>query len=157
MQAAKLDPYVRQTVRIMLACGLADCFSILAGLSEGYWALITAVVVTQPAFDDTLIASRNRVLGTLIGAGMGFLVLEATHHGGPLYPLFWAALAPLAVLTAIRQSLRLSCITLIVVVLIPSSGAAFERPLDRVFGILLGTLGAILAAACIRSAGKAAP
>jgi uncharacterized membrane protein YccC len=147
---APIHPRIRQTARIVLACALSDGFAHLAGLREGYWALITAIVVTQPALEDTLVASRNRVLGTLIGAAAGFLVLEAVQHGAPLPPLFWAALLPLAILTAAHQSLRLSCVTLVVVVLIPSTGAPFVRPWDRVFGILLGTLAAILAAELLR-------
>jgi uncharacterized membrane protein YccC len=128
----------------MAACALSWLLAWLCGLKEGYWALITAVVVTQPALDDTLAASRNRVLGTLIGAAAGCLVIEAARHGFSIQALFWCALSPLALLTAVRQNLRLSCITLMVVVLIPASGDPFVRPLDRVYGILLGTLASIV-------------
>jgi uncharacterized membrane protein YccC len=143
-------PRLWQTIRIVAACAIAEIFSSLAGLKEGYWALVTAVVVTQPALDDTLTASKNRILGTLIGAAAGFVVLEAVQHGLPRAPLFWLALLPLAVLTAFQQSLRLSCITLIIVVLVPSSAGLFARPLDRVFGILLGAAASILVAEVIR-------
>jgi uncharacterized membrane protein YccC len=144
-------PIVWQTVRIIAACAIAEAFSALAGLKEGYWALVTAVVVTQPALDDTLTASKNRILGTLVGAAAGFVVLELAQHGLARAPLFWLALLPLAVLTAYQQSLRLSCITLIIVVLVPSSAGLFARPLDRVFGILLGTAASILVAEVIRT------
>jgi len=134
----------------MAACALSTLLASLCGLREGYWALITAVVVTQPSLDDTLAASRNRVLGTLIGAAVGCLVIEAALHGFSTQLLFWCALAPLALLTAVHHNLRLSCITLIVVVLIPSAGDPFVRPLDRVYGILLGTLASIVATAVLR-------
>ncbi len=139
-----------QTLRLIAACALSYAAARLLGLKEEYWALITAVVVTQPALDDTLIASRNRIIGTIIGAAAGFLVLEAAQHGVKTFPLFWCALLPLAVLTAIRQNLRLSCITLIVVVLIPFDGPPFERPLDRVVGILIGTIASVCAAALVQ-------
>jgi uncharacterized membrane protein YccC len=119
-------------------------------LKEEYWAVITAVVVTQPVLDDTLVASRNRIVGTVIGAAMGFVVLEAAQHGLAILPLFWCALVPLAILTAMSQSLRLSCITLIVVVLIPSDASPFARPVDRVLGILLGAAASVVVAAVIR-------
>jgi uncharacterized membrane protein YccC len=133
-------------LRILCACGLSDVAAWAFNLQEGYWALITAVVVMQPAFADTLVASRNRVLGTLIGAGVGLIVLGAAAQGvAPLWP-FWVALALLALLTAAWPSLRMSCVTLIVVVLAPAAGAPFLHAYDRIFAILLGTLASILVA-----------
>jgi uncharacterized membrane protein YccC len=146
---------VWQTLRLLAACALSYAAARLLGLQEEYWALITAVVVTQPALNDTLRASGNRITGTLIGAVAGFLVLEAARYGVKTFPLFWCALLPLAVLTAARQNLRLSCITLIVVVLVPFDGPPFERPLDRVIGILVGTFASICAAVVLRPYAKA--
>jgi uncharacterized membrane protein YccC len=138
-----------QTARILAACGLSAAAAQYCGLTESYWALITAVVVMQPAFTDTWTASVNRVTGTMIGAVMGFCVLLAAKRGFPVGVLFWVALVPSAVLTARWPNLRLCCVTL-VVVLIPSNGPVFERPLDRVFGILLGTAASILVSAVTR-------
>jgi uncharacterized membrane protein YccC len=140
----------RQSIRILAACALSYALAKWFHLQEEYWALITAVVVTQPALEDTLAASRNRIIGTLIGAAAGFAVLEAAKHGMSSFVMFWVALVPMAVLTAFKQNLRLSCITLAVVVLIPSSSGPFARPLDRVFGILLGTAASIAVAELIR-------
>jgi len=133
-----------------LACALAYALSTLAGLKEGYWAVITAIVVTQPLLEDTIRASRTRIVGTLIGAACGFLVLLAVQHGLPRLVLFWCALVPLAMMTVVSQSFRLSCITLTVVVLIPAAGPPFERPLDRVFGILIGAAASVAVSAILR-------
>jgi uncharacterized membrane protein YccC len=143
-------------VRLLGACALATSSAKAFGLKEPYWALITAVIVTQPLLDETLSAARIRIVGTLIGAATGCLVLGLAPHGMPRQVLFWCAMVPLAVLTAIRQSLRLSCITLAVVVLIPSDGPVFQRPMDRVLGILLGAAASIVVTALVR-AGRAAP
>ena len=52
------------------------------------------------------------------------------------------ALVPLAVLTAMKPHLRLSGVTLVVMVLIPGE-ANWHRPLDRVLEILIGTAASI--------------
>ncbi len=143
-----------QSFRIVAACGLSAVLAGYCGLKESYWALITAVIVTQPAFTDTWAAAVNRVSGTAIGAAVGFCVLVAARPGLPAQLLFWIALVPLALLTAKWQNLRLSCITLVVVVLIPSHGPVLERPLDRVFGILSGTAASILVSALTRGRAK---
>ncbi len=138
-----------QTARILAACVLAYGGCKLIGLREAYWALVTAVVVTQPAFGATLDASRDRVLGTLIGAFAGLAVIAAREAGAPSLPLFWIALIPLAILTAVKPNLRLSSVTLIIVVLVPATGNAFALPFERIIGILTGTVASIAAAAAI--------
>ncbi len=139
-----------QALRLFGACVLSYVAAIAIGLPEGFWAVITAVVVTQPMLSDTLSAGRDRIFGTLIGAAAGFLVLEAADHGWPVMPLFWLTLAVLTVLIAMRPYLRLCAVTLVVVVLVPGTGTPFERPFDRVLEILLGTVAAIVVAAIIR-------
>ncbi len=140
-----------QGARMLAACGLAYAASWAFGLHEGYWAVITALVVMQPEFADTLVASRNRVAGTLIGAAAGLAVLAAGQRGWPVFWLFWLALAPLAVLTAYWPGLRLSGVTLVVVVLLPAAAAPYARAFDRIFAILLGTLASIAVSAIIVS------
>jgi uncharacterized membrane protein YccC len=137
-----------QTIRILGACALAYAVTGLLALPEGYWAIITSVIVTQPGLSATLQAGRNRITGTIIGALAGFIVIEAVQLGWPLEPLFWGALVPLAVLTAIKPELRLSCVTLVVMVLIPGP-ATWHRPFDRVIAILIGTLASIVVSAVL--------
>ena len=136
-------------VRLVGACTLAYAAATMIGLPEGYWSLITAIVVTQPEFSKTLAASADRIIATLIGAALGFLVLEAVVHGGPKLPLFAATLAALLVLTAIKPNLRMSGVTLIVVVLVPSTSEPFVRPFDRVIEILLGVIASLIVSAAI--------
>ena len=138
-----------QAIRILGACALSLAGTRLLRLPEGYWAVITAIVVTQADLSSTLQAGRDRILGTVIGAIVGALVIGAGGEG-PLSTaaLFWIALTPLAILTAIKPNLRLSCVTLVVVVLVPAA-STWHRPLDRVIAILVGTLASILVSAIV--------
>ncbi len=114
------------------------------GLPDRFWAMVTAVVVTQPALNSTVSAGRDRVAGTLLGAAVALGVILAARAGAPLLPMFWVALVPLAVLTAVWPNLRLSCITLVIAVLVQPDGLSLTRPLDRVLEILLGTVAAVV-------------
>ena len=143
-----------QAARIIVACALCYGASVLIGLQEGYWALVTAVVVTQPALDRTLSAGRDRVVGTLIGALAGLGVILVSRYGFSSVVLFWIAMVPLTILTAIKPNLRLCCITLIIVVLVPSGGDPFLRPLQRVIEILLGTAASIVTTAALPMKGN---
>ncbi len=137
-----------QAIRILSACALSYVVTGVLALPDGYWAVITAIVVTQADFGATVQAGRDRILGTVIGALAGFLVIETSLSGYALDTLFWVALAPLAILTALKPNLRLSCVTLVVVVLIPST-SSWHRPLDRVIEILIGTLASIVVSAIL--------
>jgi uncharacterized membrane protein YccC len=138
-----------QATRILAACALSYGASKLVGLPEGYWSLITVVVVTQPMLKETLAASRFRIVGTLIGAAAGLAVIAGVQAGLPLQPLFWGALLPLALLTAARPSLRVSCITLVILSLIPAPGPPLARAMDRVLEILLGVVASIAVLAAL--------
>ncbi|HLW93336.1 MAG TPA: FUSC family protein [Roseiarcus sp.] len=153
MRTALTPERLWHMARIMGACALAFIGATLIGLTEIYWSLITAIVVTQPDLSKTLAASSDRIIATLVGAALGFLVLEASAEGAPKLLLFWAALTPLVVLTAIKPNLRMSGVTLVVVVLVPSVGEPFVRPFDRVVEILLGVIASVIVTAAIDYAG----
>lgn len=142
-------PEAVQTVRLLSASVLAYGAAAMFGLPDGYWAMITAVVVTQPVLQATLIAGLDRVLGTLLGALAGLIVILGARHGVSEGAGFCTALVLLALLTAVWPNMRLSCITLIVVVLVPSGDLSFSRPIERVAEILLGTLAAVIASAAV--------
>jgi uncharacterized membrane protein YccC len=141
--------YLWHSVRILAACAIAYAGAKLIGLREEYWAVVTAVIVTQPVLSDTLSAGRDRILGTLIGAFAGLAVIAAAELGLPSFPLFWIALVPLSILTAAKPNLRLCCVTLIIVVLVPAFGSPFARPLERIVEIFVGTLASIAVSAAL--------
>jgi uncharacterized membrane protein YccC len=133
---AQLD----HAARILAACALSYAITWLCNLPEGYWSLITVIVVTHPDLPATLTASRDRLVGTLIGAAVGAVAIVGRVHGVPTLPLYAAGLLPLALVTAVWPNLRLTCVTLTVVLLPPPQGADFSRPAYRVLENLLGTV-----------------
>jgi uncharacterized membrane protein YccC len=154
MQKTFERAHLWHTVRILAACVLAYGTAKLIGLREEYWALVTAVVVTQPGLLETLSASRDRVLGTLIGAVVGLAVIAAGQRGASTLSLFWVAMVPLSILAAIKPSLRMGCVTLIIVALVPATGNPFARPFERIIEILVGVLASIVVSAVTPSQPK---
>jgi len=129
--------------RMLTACALASSVSRMFGLPEGFWSLITVFIVTQPDLPGTVAASRNRIIGTLVGAACGALAILGREHGLPTLPLYAIGIVPLVLLTAAWQTLRLSCITFTIVLFVPASGSAFMLPMQRVAEIVIGTLSAL--------------
>jgi uncharacterized membrane protein YccC len=140
---------LRRLARTLLGALIAYGAARLATLPELYWAVITAlVVVTQPSLNAALTTGRDQISGAAIGGIAGGIGILAILQGAPPLLVFAIELAPLAALAAWRPTLRLACVTLVVVVLIPATGGTgspFERPVDRVFEILIGAAAAIVA------------
>ena len=136
-------PQLQQAIRLLSASALAFALSTLFGIPEAYWSLITVIVVMQPDLSRTLAAGRDRVLATLLGAALGLGLIALRQAGLPTLPLFVAGLVPLACITAVWPAMRLSCTTLVIVLLIPAEGDPFARPLFRVLDILVGALACV--------------
>ena len=135
---------MHQAFRLLSACALAGGCATLTGLPEGYWAVITAIVVMQPELSKTLSAGRDRIAATLVGAVFGMALVVLRQQGLPTLPLFMVGLIPLAMLTAVIPTLRLACTTLVVVFLIPATGDVYLRPIFRVADILVGALACLI-------------
>jgi len=139
----------RRFARTLIACLLSYGAAKLATLPELYWAVITTlIVVTQPSLNQALTTGRDQIIGAVIGAILGVLGLLAIVRGAEPLVVFAIELVPLAALAAWRPTLRLACVTLVIVVLIPASGVGspFERPIDRVLEILIGAGAALVVA-----------
>jgi hypothetical protein len=144
-----ITPELRRFARTLISCMLSYGAAKLATLPELYWAVITTlVVVTQPSLNQALNTGRDQIIGAVIGAVVGVIGLVAILRGAPPLIVFAIALVPLAALAAWRPTLRLACVTLVIVVLVPASGmgSPFARPIDRVLEILIGAGAALIVA-----------
>src|SRR5277367_3748033 len=58
-------------LKTAMAAGLCYWLAKLVGLQDGYWGSISAIIVLQSNVGSTVTASRDRLIGTLIGAAFG--------------------------------------------------------------------------------------
>lgn len=137
---------VRLAVRVTSAALLAFALARLLGFAHGYWAVITAIIVMQSSLGGSLKAAIDRLLGTMAGALYGAVVAIVMPHadGWELGLALVAAIAPLALLAAIKPSFKVAPITAFIV-LVPLSGQtlpplafAFDRILEISIGSLVG-------------------
>lgn len=122
-----------------LAAGLCWWLAIRFGLHDGYWGAISAIIVLQSNFGATVSASRDRILGTIIGAifGFSFSLFGATPWNY-LLAVFCAMV--LCGLLGFRNSSRLAGVTITIVMLVQSSShksVAFDRVLQVLLGIVV--------------------
>jgi uncharacterized membrane protein YccC len=118
-------------------------------LPEGYWAVISAVVVMQSSLGGTLGASLDRLMATVAGATVGAAcVFLRGFVPLPEIVVLILAVGPTALLAALRPSFRLAPITAVIVLVGASPGAglltAFHRVMEIALGCIIGALTAHL-------------
>lgn len=134
--AAHLKLALRATIAglaaYVLAYGLA--------LPNGYWSVLTAVLVVQATLGASLSVALDRALGTVAGGVVG---VAGALLAGPSQTLTFLALAGAlfitAALAARSASFKLAPVTVIIVMLAdPAHAQPWVAGLHRVFEIALG-------------------
>jgi hypothetical protein len=125
-----------------LAAALCWWLALRFGLHDGYWGSISAIIVLQSNVGSTVNASRDRLLGTLIGALLGF---SFSMFGALPWNYILAVLAAVLIcgLLGLRSSSRLAGVTITIVMLVQSTGSHQAIALDRVVEVLLGIVVAL--------------
>jgi uncharacterized membrane protein YccC len=142
--------------RMILSAAIAYALAEALHLPQGYWAVLTTIIVTQNSVGGSLKAAIDRLIGSICGALVGAVaafVLPA-HTPVALGVALLAAVGPLVVLTAYSPDFRIAPITAIIVLM--SSGAATLGPLgyafDRVLEITLGSVVGVLVSGLVAPA-----
>jgi uncharacterized membrane protein YccC len=126
-----------------LAATLCWWLATRFGLHDGYWGAISAIIVLQSNFGSTITASRDRLLGTLIGAVFGFTF---SLFGTLPWNYIFAVLAAVTLcgLLGLRSSSRLAGVTITIIMLVQKAGSHWTLALDRVGQVVLGIVVALL-------------
>lgn len=126
-----------------LAAALCWGIALRLGLRDGYWGAISAIIVLQSNFGATITASRDRILGTLIGAAFGFAFsLFGVLPWNYILAVFFAVI--LCGLLGLRNSSRLAGVTITIIMLVQGTGSHWLLALHRVGEVMLGIVVAIL-------------
>jgi len=132
----------KQGLRTAVAGALSFLVAEYFALPQGYWSVITAIMINQESMGATLQAVRDRLIGTFAGAVIGFLLALVTPSGmwGSLLGLT-ISIGWLAVFAARYPSLRIAPMTAaITFIATPSHADVVVSAVHRVIEILLGCL-----------------
>jgi uncharacterized membrane protein YccC len=80
MQLQPNSTLLRHTLRVMLVTALGISLYYQFNIPRGYWIVLTVMVVLQPDFGTTRQKSTERLMGTLIGAILGTILLMHPFH-----------------------------------------------------------------------------
>jgi uncharacterized membrane protein YccC len=136
------------SAKTALAAALCWWLALRFGLHDGYWGAISAIIVLQSNFGSTITASRDRIIGTLIGALFGF---SFSLFGTLSWNYILAVLAAMTLcgLLGLRTSSRLAGVTITIVMLVQSTGSHWKVALDRVVEVFVGIVVALLVSTLI--------
>lgn len=128
--------------RTALAATLCWWLALRFGLHDGYWAAISSIIVLQSNFGATISASRDRILGTLIGAAFGFTF---SFFGTLPWNYLLAVLLAIVLcgLLGLRNSGRLAGVTISIVMLVQATSSHRLVALHRVGEVFLGIVVAV--------------
>lgn len=135
---------LRLALRTTLAGLSTFVLAHLLELPQAYWAVLTSVIIMQASVGGSLKAGLDRMLGTIAGAIWGVsITLVVPHRDTLALGLTLAvAIAPLALVAALRPSYRMAPVTAIIV-LLSTTGVQLgpvHYATDRVLEIGLGCL-----------------
>ncbi len=138
--------HLKHGIKMGLAVVLANFVALACGLTMPYLAVITAVIVSHLYLADSLRMSIHRVIGTLIGAGLGILVV-LLNQGSDLYTYIglFLAVCLCGVLVTSKPQFRMAAVTVGTVAVV--GGAATNQlhyAFERVGEIFIGVLAALL-------------
>jgi uncharacterized membrane protein YccC len=137
----------RHALRLAVVAAVAEAIVHAAGLSHGYWAVLTIFIVLRPDYSSTLYRGLQRAAGTVVGAGLGLATVQLAKISlaALLAGIGVSLLAAYAVF-AVNYLLYAVFLTDFVVVLLALLGLPAEPTvLARLIGTGLGTGLAILA------------
>jgi uncharacterized membrane protein YccC len=141
----KVESVMVHSLRTAVAVVASVLVARLFTWPEAYWAAITTIVITQSSLGGALAVSKQRFLGTGLGAAVGAFV--ATFFGTSLF-VFGCSVFILGLLRAVvrtdRSAYRFGGIGLAIVMLVPRTNPAWRVAFHRFAEVSIGIAVALL-------------
>lgn len=126
---------------------VAACLCLVLGrvfrLSQGYWACVSAIVVLQSTVQDTWTTSRDRIVGTAIGAVIGWGAGNVWHGRSLVYAFAILLCMVVPQLMQLKNAGRMAGVAATIIMLIPSHLPYWKVAAERFFEVSFGVLVAL--------------
>lgn len=131
--------WLTHSARTALAAVTSLIVARLCRMPEAYWAPITTIIVMQSTLGAVWAASKQRLIGTALGAAVGALVASYFDPGLIVFGVAIFALGLICALLRLDQSAyRFAGVTRTIVVLIVRPQAPWITGLHRFVEVSLG-------------------
>ena len=135
-------------LRVGLSASLAYLAGTLLHVHETFWPVLSAVIVARGGTAGAGGSARERLIGTLAGAGVGVVASQLLRFGMPQWVLLFVAMAPMGFLSADKAAFRAAPVAAMIVLSAATSGkdeyAGAGVALLRVLDVGLGSLVAMV-------------
>ena len=126
-------------LRTALAAAASLLIARLVQLPEAYWAAVTTIIVMQSTLGGAWAVSKQRFVGTALGA---FLAAALAIYAGTQWSLYCVAILVAGVICVLlgvgRNAFRYAGITVTIVMLVPRAHSYWIIALHRFIEISLG-------------------
>ena len=133
-------------LKAAIAAGVSLLLVRALKLEQGFWACVSAIVVMQSETAATLAASWDRLVGTALGAVLGWIAAElwGNDHLLPyiVTVLVWM-LVPDVIGLKSASAGRMAGVTASIVLLVPGSASYAEVARERFLEVSLGIVVAL--------------
>jgi uncharacterized membrane protein YccC len=131
-------------LRVTLAALLSLALAQRLHLHLPLWAVLTAIIVTQLSVGGSLKVAVDYLIGTVGGAIYGGAITILVPHSSEwaLLGVLALAVAPLALIAAVKPSLNVATVTAIIVLLVPTMTTVdpLDSAIDRVLEVAVGAI-----------------
>jgi uncharacterized membrane protein YccC len=133
----------KDALKTALAAVLCLWLGHLFGLTHSYWASISAIVVMGSDAGVTFTSCRNRIIGTAIGALLGWGTSYAWYGHGLLYGLSVALCILICSALQFHKAGHLAAVALTIIVLVNIDATPGRAALARFLEVGLGIIVAL--------------
>lgn len=137
-------PFVKEPVVIAFTAVICLLLAQWFRLPQGYWAVMSSIIVMQSNVQETISASLIRLVGTAIGAVIGgiFLQLYGVHVW--VFGIAVLIVVLICIFLNLKQSYRLAAVTVAIIVLVNHTESPWMTAFHRFLEVSLGVVVALL-------------